>query len=76
MQADLSPAARSERRVVFECKADDGFRTSPLVFAVGAADVPGLNAATHQLSEHTLRVHDGDPSVGFVSVDLPAEVQD
>lgn len=71
MNAQHTPTVHSSRRLVFACKADDGFRTSPLVFREGAADVLGLNAASVQLAEHAVLAHDGDTSVGFESVDLP-----
>lgn len=61
---------KMRRRVVFECPVE-GFRTSPLVF--GEPGVPGVDAASMQIAEHSLLVHDGDESVAFVMVDMPEE---
>lgn len=74
MSGQHTPAtAPRSRRLIFECRASDGFRTSPIVFGSGAAELPGLNAASIQLAEHALLAHDGDTSAGFVGIDVPED---
>lgn len=59
------------RTFAFECQ-QDGFTTSA-VRAEGDPDQwPGLDAATLEVAEHALTVHDGADAVRFASVDVVA----
>ena len=62
------------RRFVLECQAcpePPRFRTSPLVVGDGVEGVPGINAASRQLAEHTYEAHGAEQAIRFESVEMP-----
>jgi hypothetical protein len=59
------------RRIVFECPLD-AFRTSPLVFMRDGYPL-GVDAASMQMTEHTLSRHGGADAIRWVSIDMPEE---
>lgn len=63
------------RRFVLECQqcSQSRFRTSPIDATQDG--LPGIDAASVQLAEHTYLAHGAEEAVSFVSVDVPDSVE-